>query len=243
MFFDALELSNNTSVRQFELFALNISTDKNIKRKLKGAYGEALSAYDILSSIRKHNQASTTEFQFQNRSINSDRSTPDFTVEFETYEINLNMGVVKWERDKEFVHTFFNFDGSSFEMEFESDMPIIKNWMIQYEVKTVSSNNTLENNYNFLKEGIEQINTRLSNEGFFTQDLIGVLVTDRDAFLNLYNDQGQWGEKFRTLMNEFNSDDRYLYLMDNLSSTSERGVYSAKDRVKDGIERTNFKKK
>lgn len=210
----ALLASNNTSQRELEKWIFGGSTDPSAGNKIKGALGESIVAAKIHSDLADNNtkMMGFPKVELQERpSKSTNYSRPDIVLEFTVGEFRTVEGTSFYKREYEVFLPFNNADGSEYDEEYETDCYCavgggIENYRVSYEVKTLNSENSgrsRRNNRAQLRNGMKQVQFRLDNGGMFdgfTEE--GVLVTDLDAYMNIYNDAQNGGKASKKFIQE-----------------------------------------
>lgn len=221
----ALLLSNNTSPNQLYKWVTKQSTDPSAYYKLKGAFGEA-EAYKRLM----------TDFYIGAQGI----GVPQIRTYMGAYHNGMQVDVQTTASSYTTGRGFFrvrhsvavrnyDFDGS------ENSLEVYGRWRnatytINYEVKTLSPGNEAGYSFRRLAEGIEQTIAR--SKGRRT---IGVLVTDKQTWLNVANDP-VYGPQLKALYEKLISNkDAYLRLEDNLNKDAHSELMSAYKTVQDAV--------
>jgi RHS repeat-associated protein len=241
MILEAIQKSNNTSLRDLENWSLGIPTlSKSTANKIIGAVGEAIVATNLSNSIDAANLIYKS-ISFQERNSKNDKSTPDVVVKVTVTETAWSTGGwVAW-RDNSYTHPFHDENGNSYLETYEEDIwPKQPNkiyidnetYEFQYEVKTLNPKN-VNNNIKALYNGIYQVNSRIDNSN--AENPVGVLVTDKSAYMNIVqsaNDGNKKAKKFIANVEKHIENGGRLFLVADLYGQSTRTTHSIRDNIR-----------
>lgn len=224
----ALSVSVNTSANELFKWVNKTSTDPMAYYKLKGAFGEAEAFKRLMSDFAAGAGIAIPQWHTV---IGANYN--GLQVDIQTKASSYTSGEV---RHSVAVRNF-GFNGK------ENDLEIFGLWKdrkytINYEVKTLSPSNDVAFNFAKLAEGIKQTIAR--SNGTTT---IGVLVTDKQTWLNVANDP-VYGPQLAALYEGMTESGRnsFLRLEDNLSADSHKELMSAYETVKKAIANKKQKK-
>ncbi|NME68500.1 RHS repeat domain-containing protein [Flammeovirga aprica] len=243
-FFNALIFSNNTSNAElYRWVKRGGSINDSEFRRFKGVFGEAI----IYEKIR--DRARKAQVSVMNSPVSPAIPTPAILGK------RVNFGIPYWNAsegkllqvdvtslklsghfeygpflaDIGFTVQHYNFAGN-----YSQEVPFLskktKWWRINYEVKALSSKNTVRNLYDMISKGIDQTISRSERSND-----IGVLVVDKEAWEKVANDR-QYGQLLqseyeRLTAHEDGKQKRFLQLEKDLSKNASNGVMGVKSRI------------
>ena len=175
----------------------------------------------------------------QKRNSKNDNSTPDIVVDFTVSTffngkgVGYNYAALTWN----------SADGTEYSKVYWEDirpgaLSDMESFSLQFEVKTISPR-TDENgiNYNIkaLRRGINQIEGRLDAVSVFDPVTTeGVLLTDRDAYLNIVNAANNGNNEAKSFIGEvenYVNDGGRILLMQDLNKMAKDQVKEIKSQI------------
>jgi RHS repeat-associated protein len=224
----ALIMSNNTSPNQLYKWVNKTSSDPMAYYKLKGAFGEAEAFKRLFTDFYLGSEgigipAFNTTIGARHNGLQVDIQTKisSYTQRGGLWNTRHTVGIRN-----------YSFEGKEKDLEVygrEKDAT----YTINYEVKTLSPTNDVGFNFRKLAEGIQQTIARAKG-----QDVIGVLVTDKQTWLNVAND-AVYGPQLRALYEEMTQvgNGAYLRLEENLNKDANNELMSARKTVQEAIDK------
>jgi hypothetical protein len=104
-------------------------------------------------------------------------------------------------------------------------------YIINYEVKTISSNNSAKKILEYIRQGIQQAKDRSDPE----KNVLGVLVFDKDSWQKVWNDPKLGGDLKKIYNENFsNPTEIFLILNDGLFNKANQVIIDASKEIEEG---------
>jgi RHS repeat-associated protein len=202
--------ANNTSPKNLNDWARGRSANGN---SIKGAIGEGL----WYKQLKNSSAGNPMRQVFFGRELYGDKFTSISQIDVAEIVITNNRSIFGIRTDNSYVMGNYSFNGTHGTHTLSSNRDQTDGWLVNYEVKTFSAQSSTDQLFEGLVGGMEKA---ILIGGTKTDKLVGVLVTDRDAWMKVAGDP-KYKAQFKAVYDRLQASGNVLQLSQGFSNGAD----------------------